>query len=150
MSDPDTIVRTDNTSGVTPGVIEGGAFEVTADGAATYTLPLWVPAGRRGIQPELALHYHSRAGNGALGVGLGDLGSRFEGVTDQYCPIPWGPNLRPKDAQEFFDIRHFAVRYAWSLSSVRDRSGNMMTVSYDHYQPGAGLPPGPREYLPTQ
>ncbi len=67
MADP--IVQTDNTNGVTPGRIEGGVFGVTPDGAATYELPLWVPLGRRGIQPELGLRYHSRAGNGLLGVG---------------------------------------------------------------------------------
>src|SRR5258708_34052611 len=67
MADP--IVQTDNTNGVTPGRIEGGVFGVTPDGAATYELPLWVPLGRRGIQPELGLRYHTRAGNGLLGVG---------------------------------------------------------------------------------
>ena len=41
MTDP--ILPTDSTNGVTPGRIEGGVFGVTADGAATYELPLWVP-----------------------------------------------------------------------------------------------------------
>jgi RHS repeat-associated protein len=52
-----------------------GEFSVTHDGAATYTLPLWVPKGRGGLQPELSLSYHSRSGNGPLGVGwsLGGL-----------------------------------------------------------------------------
>jgi hypothetical protein len=40
MSDPDTIVTTDNNNGVTPGKIEGGTLGITPDGAATYTLPL--------------------------------------------------------------------------------------------------------------
>ncbi len=46
-----------------------GSFSVTADGAATYTIPLWVPTGRQGVQPRLELAYHSRAGNGPVGVG---------------------------------------------------------------------------------
>jgi virulence plasmid B protein len=52
-----------------------GSFDVTSDGAATYTVPLWVPPGRAGMEPELSLVYHSRAGNGPLGVGwsLGGL-----------------------------------------------------------------------------
>jgi len=47
-----------------------GAFSVSHDGAAEYRLPLWVPDGRgSGLEPELALHYNSRGGNGILGVG---------------------------------------------------------------------------------
>ncbi|WP_329481564.1 hypothetical protein OG555_05375 [Kribbella sp. NBC_01484] len=63
------VIETENVNGVTPGKIGRGTFEVTYDGAATYALPLWVPPGRLGIQPELAVHYHSRGGNGLLGVG---------------------------------------------------------------------------------
>src|SRR5712672_718245 len=69
MSNADTIITTDHNNGVTPGKIEGGALGVTPDGATTYTLPLWTPAGRRGIQPQLGLQYHSRGGNGWLGIG---------------------------------------------------------------------------------
>jgi hypothetical protein len=54
--------------GLTVGRIDG-RFAVTHDGAATYTLPLWTPPGRAGIEPDLALHFNSRAGNGALGIG---------------------------------------------------------------------------------
>lgn len=64
-----SLLQTDNEKGVTCGKIEGGVFDVTFDGAATYRLPLWVPQGRLGIQPELSLQYHSRSGNGLLGVG---------------------------------------------------------------------------------
>lgn len=46
-----------------------GAFAVTPDGAATYSLPLIVPDGRAGIQPSLSLDYSSAGGNGPLGVG---------------------------------------------------------------------------------
>jgi RHS repeat-associated protein len=65
----DLIVPTDSMNGVTPGAIDGGVFGVTPDGASSYELPLWVPMGRRGIQPDLRLRYHSRGGNGLLGVG---------------------------------------------------------------------------------
>jgi len=64
-----TIVMTDNDNSSTPGRIEGCQFGVTPDGAATSTIPIWVSPGRRGIQPELVLRYHSRGGNGTLGVG---------------------------------------------------------------------------------
>ena len=61
---PGGLVSTSPQSGWTE-----GSFAVTDDGAATYTLPLWVPDGRGGLEPELALSYNSRAGNGPLGVG---------------------------------------------------------------------------------
>ena len=48
-----------------------GQFSVDATGAATYSIPLWSPPGVAGMAPQLALVYHSRAGNGPLGVGWG-------------------------------------------------------------------------------
>ena len=52
-----------------------GEFSVSDDGAARYSVPLWVPAGRGAVTPQLSLSYSSRAGNGLLGVGwsLGGL-----------------------------------------------------------------------------
>ena len=46
-----------------------GAFAVSADGAATYSLPLTVPPGRAGVAPALALSYSSNGGDGPLGAG---------------------------------------------------------------------------------
>ncbi|MFH1874760.1 MAG: RHS repeat-associated core domain-containing protein [Pseudomonadota bacterium] len=43
-------------------------MEVTKDGAAVYTMPIDVPPGRQGIQPNLALQYNSRAGDGLVGI----------------------------------------------------------------------------------
>lgn len=45
------------------------AVDVTPDGASSAQVPLWTPPGRAGLQPQLALAYNSRAGNGYLGVG---------------------------------------------------------------------------------
>ncbi|MFE7035187.1 FG-GAP-like repeat-containing protein, partial [Streptomyces sp. NPDC057621] len=54
-----------------------GKFSVSDDGAAKYTLPLWMPQGRGVAAPALALSYSSRDGEGPLGVGwsLGGLSS---------------------------------------------------------------------------
>src|SRR5262245_43843546 len=46
-----------------------GSFRVTEGGAAEYRIPIRVPPGVAGLEPELALVYNSQAGNGLLGVG---------------------------------------------------------------------------------
>lgn len=38
-------------------------------GAATYSVPIVIPPGRRGMEPGVALSYSSRAGNGVAGMG---------------------------------------------------------------------------------
>jgi hypothetical protein len=65
-----TTVPTDNVNGQTPGLV-AGQFAVSPDGAGVYTYPIWTPAGRRGIQPNLALVYNSQNSNsnGPIGVG---------------------------------------------------------------------------------
>jgi len=63
-----TLVPTETTNGLVVGRTDGSGT-VTSDGAAQYTLPLWVPPGRAGIQPDLSLVYNSSGGNGLLGVG---------------------------------------------------------------------------------
>jgi RHS repeat-associated protein len=75
----DAIVPTDNDGAPAP-LTQGetsGNLTVTVDGETTYKIKLWVPPGRNGIQPDLALNYRSRAGNGPLGVGwsLSGLGA---------------------------------------------------------------------------
>ncbi len=61
----------------TPGTAVGhlpGQFSVNHAGAATYQIPLALPPGVRGMQPDLTLNYSSGSGNGLLGVGWGMSG----------------------------------------------------------------------------
>lgn len=44
-------------------------FAVSESGAATVTIPLQVPRGIGGMEPQLSLNYSSEAGNGLLGLG---------------------------------------------------------------------------------
>lgn len=46
-----------------------GALSVDNKGAANLTIPLMIPPGRGGMQPNLALTYNSQSGNGPIGVG---------------------------------------------------------------------------------
>jgi RHS repeat-associated protein len=54
-----------------------GKFGVSAIGSTQYSIPIWVPPGPRGIQPNIALAYDSAAGIGTEGLGwsLAGLGS---------------------------------------------------------------------------
>ena len=57
----------------------GGSFSVGGDGSANYSVPINIPKGTSGVEPQLALSYSSGAGNGALGVGF-DI-SGFQRIT---------------------------------------------------------------------
>ncbi len=48
-----------------------GAFQVDSLGASNYTIPIVVPPGRQGVEPQLNLNYRSNRGHGHLGVGWG-------------------------------------------------------------------------------
>jgi RHS repeat-associated protein len=46
-----------------------GEFDVSASGAASYSIPIWTPPGPKGVAPTISLEYNSQADNGVLGVG---------------------------------------------------------------------------------
>lgn len=58
------------------GAVQGN-FAVSPMGAATYTVPIEMPPGVRGMQPQIAITYDSQSGmSGALGGTLGELGTK--------------------------------------------------------------------------
>lgn len=75
------------TAGTAPGSIPG-EFSVDPSGTANYRIPIVLPPGVAGVDPELAIAYSSRGGNGLLGVGF-DL-SGFSAITR--CPATWLPD----------------------------------------------------------
>ncbi len=48
-----------------------GQLNVSNSGAATYTIPIEIPPGIGGLQPNLALSYSSKSGGGTAGYGWG-------------------------------------------------------------------------------
>ena len=64
----------------------GGQFSVSAMGGATYSIPVEVPQGVGGLQPQLAITYNSQAGNGLCGYGasLSGISAITRGPKDIY------------------------------------------------------------------
>ncbi|MDD9946974.1 MAG: FG-GAP-like repeat-containing protein [Myxococcales bacterium] len=57
-----------------PSVVAGvtdGTFSVDGNGAANYVIPIEVPPGTNGVEPNLSLTYSSQRGNGVAGMGFG-------------------------------------------------------------------------------
>jgi len=61
----------------TQGAVVGnfsGAFDVSPSGAAVYSVPIEVPPGIQGMQPNISLVYNSQGGNGIAGWGFNIAG----------------------------------------------------------------------------
>ena len=62
MSDLEAVRPMDGLTLITPP-------EANNEGTANLSYPIWIPAGRAGMQPSLSVNYSSSGGNGWLGVG---------------------------------------------------------------------------------
>lgn len=111
-------INTSNPVGATAGVAD-----VSAIGAATYSIPLYVAPGTNGVQPTLSINYNSMGGDGALGYGwsLGGLSAITRVGLDQYHDNACWP----------VSLNNTSDRY------VLDGQRLMVTSGEDYYAPGA-------------
>ncbi|CAM2070466.1 VCBS repeat-containing protein [Sulfidibacter corallicola] len=100
-----------------------GLFEVNSSGAANYTVPIDIPPGINGAQPNLALRYDSMIPDGPLGPGWS-----LQGIPS----ITRGPQTRTVDGRQRavrFDAADKDRLYfqGQRLVAVQDASGTALT-----------------------
>ena len=93
-----------------PGAVGGlgGVFGVSPTGGATYSIPIEVPVGVNGLQPELSIVYNSQSGNGMCGYGtsLAGLSAITRGPKDIYHDtLARGIKYQPDDALYLDGVR---------------------------------------------
>lgn len=124
----------------------GGTFDVSSLGAATYTVPIGVPVGVGGMQPNLSITYNSQSSFGLAGLGfnLSGLSSITRGpksvwqdgvssgiTFDSDCALYLdGERLIPEENGEYSlaSNRLVRVRKAKIQREVSDKSESDYTV----------------------
>ncbi len=78
-----------------------GNFRVNESGSATYSIPVFAPAGIAGVTPQISLNYDSQGGNGLLGKGwsLGGLSGitrcrQTQSQDGAVSPVSWNTQDR--------------------------------------------------------
>jgi|GEM_PF-5922421 len=127
-----------------PGTLPGDA-RVDASGAASYVVPLEVIPGTGGVQPELALTYSSRGGNGLLGVGwslsglssISRVGSnaRFEGTQDDdhYANNPLNYSVHGVDYDSTDRLALDGQRLVLAQGSTYGANGTRYRMEIDQF-----------------
>lgn len=74
------------------GIVVIDPSQANSKGVASANFPLKLPAGRKGMQPQLAIQYNSEGGNGWLGLGW-DLPIPFVGIDTRWGAPRFHPSL---------------------------------------------------------
>ena len=132
------------TEGITGGPIAGndgvvgaigGTVSVGALGAAVYTIPIEVPAGINGMQPQLAITYNSQAGNGLLGWGWNLSGistitrtskTIYHDYTEFAYPVDFKDDRFMLDGQRLLKISN--IGYGGNLCEYRTEIDNITKI----------------------
>lgn len=102
-----------------------GFVKIDNNGAATYSIPIIVPPGTAGIQPNLAFTYSSQGGNGLLGVGWSISGLPVIdrcGKTIAQDGVPGGVNLDSGDRFCMDGARLMAVSGSYGAAGTEYRT----------------------------
>ncbi|MCL2651853.1 MAG: FG-GAP-like repeat-containing protein, partial [Candidatus Azobacteroides sp.] len=130
----DGTITTDPKQGAVVGNLSG-AFGASQTGAATYTVPIEVPPGIQGMQPNISLVYNSQSGNGIAGMcwNIGGLSMISRVPKDYYFDkersgIVWDNNSPlALDGQRLIKVQE------WGTDSIeyRTESGVDRIVGYN-------------------
>jgi RHS repeat-associated protein len=108
-----------------------GSFAVSPSGAATYTIPIEIPAGINGMQPNVSLFYNSQGGSGIAGWcwNIGGLSAisrvpKAHYHDDAQTGLMW-TNESPLalDGQRLIEVQRWGVEYfflglLWTADSI--------------------------------
>lgn len=162
---------------VVTGVVAGdtrGGFEVSALGAATYSIPLRLPPGTAGVVPQLAISYSANSGAGYIGDGFALTGlstiSRCpttlaqEGFRDpvdfdqfdKFCidgqrliatqgAYGADQSIYRTTEESFADVRAIGQFGSFGPASFRSRTKSGLTIEFGATNDARVVGPGPAE-----
>ncbi|MCL2649391.1 MAG: FG-GAP-like repeat-containing protein [Candidatus Azobacteroides sp.] len=112
-----------------------GTFDVSPTGAATYSVPIEVPPGIQGMQPNISLVYNSQSGNGIAGMcwNIGGLSMISRVPKDYYFDDERSGIIWDKTSPFALDgQRLIVVNNNWGTDSIeyRTESGNDIIRGY--------------------
>jgi RHS repeat-associated protein len=101
-----------------------GQFAVSPTGAATYSMPIEVPAGINGMQPNISLVYNSQAGNGIAGWGwnIGGISMITRVAKTVYHDGKSSPIIWDSSSPLSLDGNRLLEYQRWGIDSVEYKS----------------------------